>query len=55
MLFAGLSCSGVYGTINRSLIDTEKLLHHLDQPTEVVDEPDAKELVVSNGEVDPWL
>ncbi|KAG1807748.1 hypothetical protein EV424DRAFT_227037 [Suillus variegatus] len=43
---------GVYRAINQSLIDTEKLLHLLNEPTEVVDAPDAKELVVSNGEVE---
>lgn len=43
---------GVYRAINQSLVDTEKLLHLLNEPTEVVDGPDAKELVVSNGEVE---
>ncbi|KAG2113884.1 uncharacterized protein F5147DRAFT_680298 [Suillus discolor] len=43
---------GVYRAINQSLIDTEKLLHLLNEPTEVVDAPDAKELEVSNGEVE---
>ncbi|KAG2052405.1 hypothetical protein BDR06DRAFT_957682 [Suillus hirtellus] len=43
---------GVYRAINQSLIDTEKLLHLLNEPTEVVDAPDAKELVVSDGEVE---
>ncbi|KAG1727621.1 ABC transporter type 1, transmembrane domain-containing protein [Suillus lakei] len=43
---------GVYRAINQSLVDTEKLLHLLNEPTEVVDEPDAKELVVTNGEVE---
>ncbi|KAG2741443.1 P-loop containing nucleoside triphosphate hydrolase protein [Suillus brevipes Sb2] len=43
---------GVYRAINQSLVDTEKLLHLLNEPTEVVDEPDAKELVVSSGEVE---
>ncbi|KAG1724265.1 P-loop containing nucleoside triphosphate hydrolase protein [Suillus lakei] len=42
---------GVYHAINQSLIDTDKMLH-LNEPTEVVDEPDAKELVDSNGEVE---
>ncbi|KIK33451.1 hypothetical protein CY34DRAFT_790779 [Suillus luteus UH-Slu-Lm8-n1] len=42
----------VYRAINQSLVDTEKLLRLLNEPTKVVDEPDAKELVVSNGEVD---
>ncbi|KAG1721516.1 ABC transporter type 1, transmembrane domain-containing protein [Suillus lakei] len=43
---------GVYHAINQSLIDTDKMLHFFNEPTEVVDEPDAKELVVSNGEVE---
>ncbi|KAG1745545.1 uncharacterized protein EDB91DRAFT_1328227 [Suillus paluster] len=43
---------GVYRAINQSLIDTEKLLNLLAEPTEVVDAPDAKELVVENGEVE---
>ncbi|KAG1878177.1 mitochondrial half-size ABC transporter [Suillus subluteus] len=43
---------GVYRAINQSLVDTEKLLHLLNEPTEVVDEPDAKELIVTNGEVE---
>lgn len=42
----------VYRAINQSLVDTEKLLHLLNEPTEVVDEPDAKELIVTNGEVE---
>ncbi|KAG2358302.1 ABC transporter type 1, transmembrane domain-containing protein [Suillus spraguei] len=42
----------VYRAINQSLVETEKLLDILDEPTEVVDEPDAKELVISNGEVE---
>ncbi|KAG1717945.1 hypothetical protein EDB19DRAFT_1062810 [Suillus lakei] len=37
---------GVYRAINQSLVDTEKML------PEAADEPDAKELVVSNGEVE---
>ncbi|KAG2088379.1 uncharacterized protein F5147DRAFT_587697, partial [Suillus discolor] len=41
---------GVYCAINQSLIDTEKLLL-LNEPTEVIDEPDAEESVVSNREV----
>ncbi|KAG1851150.1 hypothetical protein F4604DRAFT_1934160 [Suillus subluteus] len=44
--------SGIYRAINQSLVDSKKLLHLLNEPTEVVDEPDAKELVVSNGEVE---
>ncbi|KAG1798973.1 ABC transporter type 1, transmembrane domain-containing protein [Suillus plorans] len=43
---------GVYRTINQSLIDTKKLLHLLNESSEVVDEPDAKELIVTNSEVE---
>ncbi|KAG1724244.1 P-loop containing nucleoside triphosphate hydrolase protein [Suillus lakei] len=43
---------GVYRAINQGLVDTEKLLHLLNEPTKVVDEPDAKELVVTNEEVE---
>ncbi|KAG1721531.1 hypothetical protein EDB19DRAFT_1772473, partial [Suillus lakei] len=47
---------GEYQSLERSrsqnLVDTEELLHLLNEPTEVVDEPDAKELVVTNGEVE---
>ncbi|KAG2099663.1 hypothetical protein BD769DRAFT_1305262, partial [Suillus cothurnatus] len=42
----------VYYTTNQSLTNTEKLLYLFNEPTEVIDEPDAKELVVSNGEVE---
>ncbi|KAG0699627.1 hypothetical protein DFH29DRAFT_1014204 [Suillus ampliporus] len=42
----------VYRTINPSLVDNEKLLHLLNEPTEVVDGPDAKDLVVLNGKVE---
>ncbi|KAG2072297.1 hypothetical protein BDR04DRAFT_1230636 [Suillus decipiens] len=41
----------VYHAINQSLVDTEKLLHLLNEPTEVVDEPSAKGLVVSNAKL----
>lgn len=52
-LYAPLSnLGGVYRAINQSLVDTEKLLHLLAEPTEVVDAPDAKELVLENGEVE---
>jgi len=52
-LYAPLSnLGGVYRAINQSLVDTEKLLNLLAEPTEVVDAPDAKELVLENGEVE---
>ncbi|KAG1724270.1 hypothetical protein EDB19DRAFT_2028878 [Suillus lakei] len=43
---------GVYHAINRGLVDTEKLLYLLNEPTEMVDELDTKELVVTNSEVE---
>ncbi|KAJ8581560.1 P-loop containing nucleoside triphosphate hydrolase protein [Rhizopogon salebrosus TDB-379] len=42
----------VYRSINQSLIDTEKLLNLLAEPTEVVDAPDAKELLVAKSQVE---
>ncbi|KAG0694311.1 hypothetical protein DFH29DRAFT_1034636 [Suillus ampliporus] len=36
----------------QNLVDTEKLLHLFAEPTEAVDAPDAKELVVDYGEVE---
>ncbi|KEP51129.1 ABC transporter [Rhizoctonia solani 123E] len=39
----------LYSSINQSLIDTERLLDLLDEPSEVQDKPDAKELVVTDG------
>lgn len=42
----------MYRAINQSLVDTEKLLDLLAQPAEVVDAPDAQELVLENGEVE---
>ncbi|KAG1721522.1 hypothetical protein EDB19DRAFT_1917263 [Suillus lakei] len=37
---------GVYHAINQSLVDTEKLLYLLNEPTEMVDELDTKELTM---------
>ncbi|OJA10165.1 hypothetical protein AZE42_01820 [Rhizopogon vesiculosus] len=52
-LYAPLSnLGGVYRAIYQSLVDTDKLLNLLAEPTEVVDAPDAKELVLKNGEVE---
>jgi ABC-type transport system involved in Fe-S cluster assembly fused permease/ATPase subunit len=47
-----LFCPSVYCSINEGLIDAEKLSILLVKPTEVIDAPDAKELVVENGEVE---
>ncbi|KAL5640141.1 hypothetical protein ACGC1H_007432 [Rhizoctonia solani] len=42
----------LYSSINQSLIDTERLLDLLDEPSEVQDIPDAKELVVTDGVIE---
>lgn len=42
----------VYRSINQSLVDTEKLLQLLNEPTEVNDKPDAIDLVVDSGEIE---
>lgn len=39
----------IYRTINQNLVDTEKLLNLLSEPTEVNDKPDAPELAVTDG------
>jgi len=52
-LYFSLSQLGdVYRSIDQGLIDAEKLLDLLAEPSELVDAPDAKELVVENGEVE---
>jgi len=42
----------IYRSINTSLVDTEKLLALLNEPTEVNDKPDAPDLAVQNGEIE---
>ncbi|CAE6522897.1 unnamed protein product [Rhizoctonia solani] len=42
----------IYRSVTQSLIDTEKLLDLLDEPSEVRDKPDAKELVVTDGVIE---
>lgn len=42
----------VYRSINQGLVDTERLLKLLNEPTDVNDKPDAKELVVTDGEIE---
>jgi ABC-type transport system involved in Fe-S cluster assembly fused permease/ATPase subunit len=42
----------IYRSINTSLVDTEKLLALLNEPTEVNDKPNAPDLVVQNGEIE---
>ncbi|EJD03189.1 uncharacterized protein FOMMEDRAFT_108336 [Fomitiporia mediterranea MF3/22] len=42
----------IYRQINTSLVDTERLLKLLDEPTEVNDKPGAPDLIVDNGEIE---
>ncbi|KAH9058999.1 hypothetical protein EDB87DRAFT_1685095 [Lactarius vividus] len=52
-LYGPLNMLGsIYRSINRSLVDAEKLLELLNEPTEVNDKPGAPDLVVSNGEIE---
>jgi ABC-type transport system involved in Fe-S cluster assembly fused permease/ATPase subunit len=42
----------IYRSINRSLVDAERLLELLNEPTDVDDKPGAPDLVVSDGEIE---
>ena len=42
----------IYRSVNQSLVDTEKLLKLLNEPTEVNDSPDAEDLIVEDGEIE---
>lgn len=42
----------IYRSVNQSLIDTEKLLKLLNEPTDVNDKPNAPELHVEDGEIE---
>ena len=42
----------LYHSINQSLVDTEKLLTLLNEPTEVNDNPNAPDLIVRDGEIE---
>jgi ATP-binding cassette subfamily B (MDR/TAP) protein 6 len=42
----------IYRSVNQSLVDTEKLLALLNEPTEVNDKPDAPDLIVNRGEIE---
>ncbi|CAE7126377.1 unnamed protein product [Rhizoctonia solani] len=46
------SLAYIYRSINQNLIDTERLLDLLDEPSEVQDTPGAKELVVTDGVIE---
>ncbi|KAG1742230.1 hypothetical protein EDB19DRAFT_680027 [Suillus lakei] len=52
LFYFPLSLDGAYIAINQNLADTEKLLNLLAEPTEVIDAPGTRELVVSNSEVE---
>jgi ATP-binding cassette subfamily B (MDR/TAP) protein 6 len=52
-LYGPLASLGwTYRSINQSLVDTEKLLNLLNEPTEVNDKPNAPDLVVDHGEIE---
>lgn len=52
-LYGPLNIIGwVYQMTNSSLINTEKLLRILNEPTEINDKPGALDLVVTDGEIE---
>lgn len=52
-LYGPLNMLGyLYRTINQSLVDTERLLKLLSEPTEINDRPNAPDLIVENGEIE---
>ncbi|KAI0661121.1 hypothetical protein C8Q70DRAFT_932186 [Cubamyces menziesii] len=52
-LYGPLNMLGyLYRTINQSLVDTERLLKLLSEPTEINDKPNAPDLIVENGEIE---
>jgi len=42
----------IYRSINQSLVDTERLLALLNEPSEVNDKPNAPDLIVTDGEIE---
>lgn len=42
----------IYRSVNQSLVDTERLLALLNEPTEVNDKPNAPDLIVTDGEIE---
>lgn len=42
----------IYRSVNQSLVDTEKLLKLLNEPTDVNDKPGAPDLIVEDGEIE---
>ncbi|CAL1707785.1 unnamed protein product [Somion occarium] len=52
-LYGPLNMLGyIYRSVNQSLVDTEKLLKLLSEPTEVNDKPGAPDLIVEDGEIE---
>ncbi|KAI8975885.1 hypothetical protein BD414DRAFT_172105 [Trametes punicea] len=52
-LYGPLNMLGyLYRSINQSLVDTERLLKLLSEPTEINDKPNAPDLIVENGEIE---
>lgn len=52
-LYGPLNMLGyIYRSVNQSLVDTEKLLKLLNEPTDVNDKPDADDLIVEDGEIE---
>ncbi|KAA1475175.1 hypothetical protein DENSPDRAFT_841913 [Dentipellis sp. KUC8613] len=51
-LYGPLNSLGyIYRSMNQSLVDTERLLKLLSEPTEINDKPNAPDLIVSEGEI----
>jgi len=42
----------MYRAMTRTLVDAEKLLELLNEPTDINDKPGAPDLVVSDGEIE---
>ncbi|PCH43974.1 hypothetical protein WOLCODRAFT_26357 [Wolfiporia cocos MD-104 SS10] len=52
-LYVPLNMLGtIYRSINQTLVDTEKLLKLLSEPTDVNDKPNAPDLIVTDGEIE---
>ncbi|KZT04683.1 uncharacterized protein LAESUDRAFT_744261 [Laetiporus sulphureus 93-53] len=52
-LYGPLNMLGtIYRSINQTLVDTERLLKLLNEPTDVNDKPNAPDLIVTNGEIE---
>ncbi|KAI0072708.1 hypothetical protein K474DRAFT_338651 [Panus rudis PR-1116 ss-1] len=52
-LYGPLNMLGyIYRSVNQSLVDTEKLLKLLNEPTEINDKPGAPDLIVEDGEIE---